>query len=198
MKCPKVPSPVEPTRDPEDFEFPESLTKTPPPLSALPSDEELFLPDEQEQEKTASSRDDVSLHEKNEKKIKEQEYPRIWSAAHSEPIPAFSSREKGGFWIRSIAYLIDKTLLSMIGLLFFLAFHIAQGSGLTPWQNFFTTLILMYCTGLIIEAAYFIYFYGYTGQTIGKMICGLKVVSVEGELIGYRRAFLRWIGYARR
>ncbi len=124
----------------------------------------------------------------------DQEYPRIWSTTHSESISFFPEMEKGGFWVRSIAYLIDKTVLSIVGLLFFFASRITQGGG-SPFQNFFTTLILIYCAGLIIEAAYFTYFYGYTGQTIGKMICGLKVVSTEGRLIGYRRAFLRWIGY---
>lgn len=125
----------------------------------------------------------------------DQEYPRIWSTAYSESIPSSSEMEKGGFWVRSIAYLIDKTVLSIVGLLFFFASRIAQGGGVPSFQNFFTTLILMYCAGLIIEAAYFTYFYGYTGQSIGKMICGLKIVGTEGRLIGYRRAFLRWIGY---
>jgi len=124
-----------------------------------------------------------------------QEYPRIWSTVHSESIPSSSEMENGGFWVRSIAYLIDKTVLSIVGLLFFFASRVAQGGGVPLFQNFLMTLILMCCAGLIIEAAYFTYFYGYTGQTIGKMVCGLKVVSTEGGLIGYRRAFLRWIGY---
>ena len=128
--------------------------------------------------------------------VLEQEYPRIWSTAHSESISSSSEMEKGGFWVRSVAYLIDKTVLSIVCLLFFFAFRIAQESGGSPFQNFFTTLILMFCAGFIIETAYFTYFYGYTGQTIGKMVCGLKVVSTEGGLIGYRRAFLRWIGYS--
>lgn len=125
----------------------------------------------------------------------DQEYPRIWSTVHPESILSFSEGKKGGFWVRSIAYLIDEIVLSIVGLLFFFAFRVAQGSDTSPFQSFFTTLVIMYCARLIIEAAYFTYFYGYAGQTIGKMVCGLKVVSTEGELIGYRRAFLRWIGY---
>ena len=58
--------------DVEDFEFPEDLTKTPPPLSALSSNEELFLPDEPGQEKIDLSMDDVSLHGKDGKKEGEQ------------------------------------------------------------------------------------------------------------------------------
>ncbi len=59
--------------DVEDFEFPEDLTKTPPPLSALSLNEELFLPDEQEQEKVDLSIDDVFLNEKNGKKEGDKE-----------------------------------------------------------------------------------------------------------------------------
>jgi hypothetical protein len=119
----------------------------------------------------------------------DQEYPRIWSTVHSESIiPSSSEMEKGGFWVRSVAYLIDKTVLSIVGLLFFFASRITQGGGVLPLKNFFTTLFLTYCANLIFGAAYFTYFYGYTGQTIGKMVCGLKVVSTEGGLIGYRRA----------
>jgi uncharacterized RDD family membrane protein YckC len=125
----------------------------------------------------------------------DQEYPRIWSTVHLDSIPSSPEMVKGGFWVRSIAYLIDKTVISIVGLLFFFAFRIAQGGSAPPFQNFFTTFILMCCASLIIEAAYFTYFYGYAGQTIGKIVCGLKVVSTEGGLIGYRRAFLRWIGY---
>lgn len=126
---------------------------------------------------------------------REQEYPRVWSVTHSESIPLSSEIEKGGFWLRSVAYLIDTTILRIVGLLFFFASLIAQGGGASLFQNFLTTFVFLYGASLVIEAAYFTYFYGCTGQTIGKLICGLKVVSVEGGLIGYRRAFLRWIGY---
>jgi hypothetical protein len=60
-------------REMGDFGFPENLTKTPPPLSALSSNDELLLPDEQEQEKIDLSSDDVSFHEKDEKKEGDKE-----------------------------------------------------------------------------------------------------------------------------
>ena len=59
--------------DVEDFEFPENLTKTPPPLSALSSNEELFLPGEPGQEKIDLSMNGVSLHEKDGKKEGDKE-----------------------------------------------------------------------------------------------------------------------------
>jgi hypothetical protein len=55
-----------PPKDLVDFEFPEDLTITPPSMSALSSNKELFLPDEPGQEKINLSIDDISLYEKNE------------------------------------------------------------------------------------------------------------------------------------
>jgi hypothetical protein len=59
--------------DVEDFGFPEDLTKPPPPLTALFSNEELFLPDEPGQEKIDLSMNDVSLNEKDGKKEEDKE-----------------------------------------------------------------------------------------------------------------------------
>jgi uncharacterized RDD family membrane protein YckC len=48
---------------------------------------------------------------------------------------------------------------------------------------------------MMIGCFYFTYCHGVTGQTIGKWICGLKVVKKNGESLGLGLAFLRWIGY---
>jgi len=60
--------------------------------------------------------------------------------------PEVRSLEKGGFWIRFLAFAIDN-------------------------------------------------FIGASGQTIGKLVCYLKVVQTSGEPISYGQAFLRWVGY---
>jgi uncharacterized RDD family membrane protein YckC len=56
-------------------------------------------------------------------------------------------------------------------------------------------LVPLYIFGIIVNIVYYTYFHGNTGQTPGKMICKLKVVRVNGEPLGYGKAFLRWIGY---
>jgi uncharacterized RDD family membrane protein YckC len=48
---------------------------------------------------------------------------------------------------------------------------------------------------LAITIGYFTYLHGSTGQTIGKMICQLKVIQENGEPLSYGKSFLRWIGY---
>lgn len=49
---------------------------------------------------------------------------------------------------------------------------------------------------LLIGIAYYVYFWGATGATPGKMALGLKVIGTDGTMpIGYVRAFIRYIGY---
>ena len=46
----------------------------------------------------------------------------------------------------------------------------------------------------IIGAAYYVYFHGTTGQTLGKKVLNIKVVDMStGGTIDYGRAFLRWL-----
>ncbi|MBI3551736.1 MAG: RDD family protein [Elusimicrobia bacterium] len=46
-----------------------------------------------------------------------------------------------------------------------------------------------------ISAAYFTALTGKDGQTLGKKLAGIAVVTPEGARIGYGKAFLRWVGY---
>jgi uncharacterized RDD family membrane protein YckC len=129
----------------------------------------------------------------------EREYLRVWSLNSSEPKAL--KIKKGGFAIRSIAYFIDRIILGFIDLLFFTVglFAIKTGSyfqtGIPSFENLTAIILPTYIVILLAEIAYYTYFHGHTGQTIGKMLCGLKVVNIQGEVIGYRRAFLRWMGY---
>jgi uncharacterized RDD family membrane protein YckC len=129
----------------------------------------------------------------------DQEYLRIWSSTSS--LTKLFSMEKAGFVVRSIAYLIDQVILSILGLLFFVVFLFALKiipgiqTGLPSFGPVNPVLVLTCLGRLFIEIAYFSYFHGYQGQTIGKMVCRLRVVSIEGEIISYQRAFLRWAGY---
>lgn len=108
---------------------------------------------------------------------------------------------KAGFWVRTIAFLIDNMILNLIYMIFLvsggLAVYLASGAseplmflgraaGLTTPCN----LIMV-----VITIGYFTYLHGATGQTIGKMVCRLKVVREDGEPLSYGRSFLRCTGY---
>ena len=85
----------------------------------------------------------------------------------------------GGFWERFTAYILDVFLI-IGGVSAILSFF------LKPSSYFFQFLI-----GIV----YFTYFYGTSGETIGKKIMGLKVVTLDGSPLTYGKGFLRYIGY---
>jgi uncharacterized RDD family membrane protein YckC len=106
---------------------------------------------------------------------------------------------KEGFIIRLFAYIIDQIILFSISLIFIIIIITAYSLGIKSsggepslGQNI---LIISYIVLIILNAFYYTYFYGSSGQTIGKSILRIKVIGENGEIIGYKRAFLRWIGY---
>jgi uncharacterized RDD family membrane protein YckC len=121
-------------------------------------------------------------------------------------MPAFPefkilSAPKGGFFIRLVAYVIDSFILFFLDRLLIFAADILLGKGLLSFstaelneQNIGQLLYYM-AMSMLIGCFYFTYCHGITGQTIGKWICGLKVVQNNGEPLGLGRAFLRWVGY---
>ena len=83
-----------------------------------------------------------------------------------------------GFWIRFGAVLID-TVIIIVVLVVLTA--IADTTG--------------YILGLAIGIAYTVGFWVSSGATPGKMVLGLKVVTVDGDPIGLGKALLRILGY---
>ena len=108
---------------------------------------------------------------------------------------------KAGFWIRTLAFLIDFAILIIIYMFFLFAGCLAVCLALQN-QDFYVYLskveaLTLPCNLIItaITIGYFIYFHGSTGQTIGKMACKIKVVQENGDPLNYSKSFLRWIGY---
>ncbi len=84
----------------------------------------------------------------------------------------------GGFWIRVLAFTIDWIPLVIIDGVLLSAFG-APGQGI----------------GGIIWIAYFIGLWGTRGQTIGMMLCGLRIVrDADGGKLTWGHAVLRFIG----
>lgn len=111
-----------------------------------------------------------------------------------------ANRTFASFGTRYIAFSIDCTLLTglylclflLVGIEFFPSFPvdffmIARGFSL----YFFSFLFLFF----FFSMAYFMILHAATGQTIGKMIMGIKVVSKTKGLLTLGEAFLRWAGY---
>jgi len=89
-----------------------------------------------------------------------------------------------GFGTRFVAYLIDVIIIDFVSLfLAFLFFYYEEA------------FYAMGTISVIIGMPYFIYFFGTTGQTPGKQLMKIKVVTVGGSPLTYGVGFMRWIGY---
>lgn len=108
---------------------------------------------------------------------------------------------KGGFWLRLLAFAIDQTIIYTISILLLFTGAFAVGMHYSPDEGRFLERLSEVVTFpyiltlVILTMVYYTYFIGASGQTIGKLICRLKVVQTSGEPVSYGQAFLRWVGY---
>ncbi len=110
------------------------------------------------------------------------------------PTPVYA-----GFGLRATAYIVD---FAVIGALYLVlssllippAFLLAQAA-LGSQKGSFLPLIVLFLVPLIIMPltyfAYFTFFIGKHGQTVGQMLAKITVVDATGKPIGYARAFVR-------
>ena len=124
-------------------------------------------------------------------------------------VPASLAGLPAGFVSRLLALSIDLILLTMTLLLggtvwtalvstvpvqLLGAVLIRVVPDLKPWLVFLGWLIpLMFGIGIVCN--YFLFFFTSTGQTIGKRLMGLRVVSASGGRLSFGRATLRLAGY---
>jgi len=85
-----------------------------------------------------------------------------------------------GFWRRLVAVIIDGVILGAITGVLMAIFGAQQAAS---WL------------GSIIGIIYVIGFWTWRGQTLGKMVMGIKIVETDGSPIGIGRAILRYVGY---
>lgn len=65
---------------------------------------------------------------------------------------------------------------------------------LRPWARFDPSALLLSVIPLII-AVYFVGLWRLSGQTVGKWLLGIRVVSADGGPVSLGRAMLRLVGY---
>lgn len=104
----------------------------------------------------------------------------------------------GGFWIRFVAKVIDWIILGicqwaiMIPVSMLVAPSMLEGDDQALSPNFFIFIGIQVLLGISIPLLYNTFFIGKWGATLGKMACGLKVVTPEGDTVTYMRAFGRF------
>ena len=110
----------------------------------------------------------------------------------------YLSMPKAGFLHRFIAWIIDAIIVGVIqGVVTLIvgAPMFLSGLELNPVAmaaHYSVSSVL----SLLIGIGYFVYFWGTSGATPGKMALGLKVIGTDGTMpVSFVTAFIRYIGY---
>lgn len=116
-----------------------------------------------------------------------------------------------GFASRAVAIVIDYTIIFLVGAVSIGAISVfldlATVQRFIQWVNAILPgfeRIFVWLTSarfaaifvVLLGYAYFIFFFSTTGQTIGKAIMGLRVVTTDGKRMGVKRSFIRTLCYA--
>ena len=111
-----------------------------------------------------------------------------------------STSTKPSFVARATAFCTDIVLLAAVHfvLLALLASEIINsirfdGQVLLFAGSFY--LVVFAASFFFLHMAYFVLCHAWSGQTVGKALMGMKVVTCEGEPLSPGVAFLRWSGY---
>jgi uncharacterized RDD family membrane protein YckC len=135
------------------------------------------------------------------------QYESSWVCATCKPVFFQRLREGAdtpwdldyaGFWIRAGAKILDWIILSILSFVVQLVvFGIVLGAAAASngsaneaaaiVANLVSSLVQM-----VIGIGYVTFFVGKFAATPGKMACGLKIVTAEGERVTYLRAFARY------
>jgi len=105
-----------------------------------------------------------------------------------------------GFFIRCVAYLIDNVLLALFTMVpALIGFALLKRSGAIigsdPQELVRWMWLLCVLPNSILAFIYFGYLHAATGQTVGKWMCGVRVVTVGGHPLGWGRSLVRCAGY---
>jgi len=108
-----------------------------------------------------------------------------------------------GFWIRLLAFIIDVIILGIINWIFNGVWGLASGSGwmarVGSTDPFTATTGASWLVGslvlFLVVVAYLICFWGWRGQTPGKMALRLKIIRSDGSDLGWGVAVFRFLSY---
>ena len=114
----------------------------------------------------------------------------------SEPV----INNNASFGSRAMALTIDFVLLDIIYFFLFILLTVKfiQAAYFEPLP--LAALLILYLlviwgSFIFLHMVYFTLFHAWSGQTIGKMVMGIKVVTHENKPASTSISFLRWSGY---
>jgi uncharacterized RDD family membrane protein YckC len=110
--------------------------------------------------------------------------------------------EFAGFWRRAAAFVIDLVVLSIVSSIcmpyqYFGFMKLWNPDILPNAAEWFILpqLIFGNVLSVLVTVVYFVVFWVWRGQTLGKMVMGIKVVLPDGSNVTPAIAFLRYLGY---
>ncbi len=136
--------------------------------------------------------------------------PRASLATKVDTAPASLQGYYAGFSSRAVAIIIDYAIIALVSAMVVLTlslfFNISSVQrfvswldGVLPGMNRLFEWLLGPPFGpfffLIFQYVYFVFFFSTTGQTVGKAVMGLRVVTIDGQRLGVRRSFIRTLCY---
>lgn len=125
-------------------------------------------------------------------------------------LPEHFKGHYAGFISRLLAFIIDTVIISftigattwflsvtatVLQLRTFVGFSLGTISGSEEFINFLFGPYMATTFILAVIIAYHVFFTVFTGQTPGKALLGLRVVTIQGKRMGYLRALLRLLSY---
>ncbi|HTP11563.1 MAG TPA: RDD family protein [Anaerolineae bacterium] len=115
-----------------------------------------------------------------------------------------------GFTSRAVAIITDYAIISLVTAVVIAAlslfFSIPSVDRFIQWLNSIlpgsqrifgalTSAPFGLAFFIVFQFLYFIFFFSTTGQTVGKAVMGLRVVTTDGRRMGIKRSFVRTVGY---
>lgn len=106
-----------------------------------------------------------------------------------------------GFWLRLMAFAIDNLIIFFIFIIFvvigLIAVEMMPGEmrEIPLLRLLGIILPALFPLGCLLTISYFTFFHLVWGQTIGKMIFGLRVAQTDGRPLSTGRALLRAVAY---
>ena len=113
-------------------------------------------------------------------------------------LTSYKDAASGAVSAFAIDHLILLFTLAIFTVVGFLAAEIGGGGSrdFLFYQQARIVLPILLPLAIILFITYFAFFHGSWGQTIGKMIFGLRVVTIDGQPLTFPRALVRTIVYA--
>lgn len=97
-----------------------------------------------------------------------------------------------GFWIRAVALALDAVVFVLVAVSLAAIARRRFGAGVNEFGELQVGVVLY---TLLFTALYAVVLHAATGQTVGKMLVGARVLTIDGESVPFGTSLLRYLAY---